>query len=304
MRDYFGVSGLANRQQQEVIQQIALDNGINSGLTDLMVGVKATEKTQWLDMPNKYGTDWYPVGDELKTSFGKIIDFDDLEATGRTGFIQPTVQMFFGSLADDFSLAVQFTDKVLARSSGWTRYAHNGSKAARVALQFDKFPWMNPTSNEYFEWLVNSREVSEFIMQCHGDYMESYHPYEVVRRLGQIIELGATPLRVLFDASHGTGKEMDPEILRPFIGAVVDSTASEGVGVVVAGGLCGENLEQFIPPLIDEFGMLSWDAEGMLHHKNGSNNGNFITEQLRRYIEVSAEIHRSYDIDDYGTDED
>lgn len=303
MRNYVGVSGVSNHAQQEVIGEIARENGINNGIADLLIGVKATEKTQWLDMPNKYGADWYPVGDAFETAFEKIIDLYDHEATSKVYFMQPAIQMFFGSLASDMGLSKEFTERVLQRSSKWTRYAHDGAEAARVALQLDRFPWMSPRTNEYLEWLIESRLANEIILQCYGDYMQSFHPYEVARRLGQVGEMGLTPLRVLFDASHGTGRQMDPESLRPFIGGVVDSRSSEGVEVVVAGGLCGDNLEKFIPPLIDEFGMLSWDAEGRLHDGNERSGGGFIEKELRKYLAASAEILRVYDIDGFDEDD-
>ncbi len=293
MRHYVGVSGVSNHAQQEFIYRTAIDSGINQYNYNLLLGVKATEKTQWQDDPNKYGSDWYPVGEDIRNALNRTIDLDGLVHADSLTTL-PAVQMFFGSLADDPELAKAFTQKILDRSSGWIRYAHDGSTAGWPVLQFDRFPWMNRNFDDYFEWLINSTQVSQIILQCHGDYMESFHPYEVVRRLGQIKELGLMSLRVLFDASHGTGKEMNPESLRPFIGGLVDSNVGDEVGVVVAGGLYGDNLEEFIPPLIDEFGLLSWDAEGKLHYKEKVKGGDFIPVQLKRYIEVSAEITRLY----------
>ena len=139
MRHYVGVSGVSNMEQQEFIYRTAIDSGIDRYDYNLLLGVKATEKTQWLDLPNKYGADWYPVGEDMRNAHSRTID--DLVQTDDLAL--PAVQMFFGSLADDPELAKHFTERILDRSSGWIRYAYDGSTAGWPALQFDRFPWMN-----------------------------------------------------------------------------------------------------------------------------------------------------------------
>jgi hypothetical protein len=64
---YVGVSGVITPGQQEELEQLAVTSGL-TGRRILLLGVKAVHKTQFLDVENKYGPEWYPVGADAFTA--------------------------------------------------------------------------------------------------------------------------------------------------------------------------------------------------------------------------------------------
>lgn len=57
------MSGVADTEQQAQLEAYADDLGLYDAGRKLALGVKATHKTQYMDTENKYGADWYPVGE-------------------------------------------------------------------------------------------------------------------------------------------------------------------------------------------------------------------------------------------------
>jgi hypothetical protein len=293
-KHYVGISGVATVEQQQIIVEIAKDAEFPFVEASLLLGVKATETTQWHDQPNKYGRLWYPVGEEFRHSldieahiYGIETDPDLIYA----GQFRPNIQFYFGDLINNRHRVTTFALKALERAKNWERYAHS-QEAVPPAVQLDMFPWMDAEWDSHLRGMFEKSNYG-LILQCHSDYMQEFHPYQVVRRLRALGNLGVTGT-ILFDSSHGRGIELDPEALRPFVGAVTDSELGNNFTVGIAGGLSGDNVEEIVQPLLEEFGELSWDAEGSLHYKDGENDGDFNLLELERYIRVSAAVLKEY----------
>ncbi len=292
--NYVGISGVATVAQQQRIVEIARSAEFPFVEASLLLGVKATETTQWQDQPNKNGRLWYPVGEDFRHSldleanlYGIEIDPDLIYA----GQIRPNIQFYFGDLIKNHHRVTSFTLRALERAKNWKRYAHS-QEAVPPMVQLDMFPWMDAEWDSHLRGMYEKSNYG-LILQCHADYMKEFHPYQIVRRLRILKGMGITGT-VLFDSSHGRGIELNPEALRPFVGAVTDSELGNNFTVGIAGGLSGDNVEEIIPPLLEEFDELSWDAEGSLHYKNGENDGDFIQLELEKYIRASAAVLKEY----------
>ena len=61
-KSYVGVSGVTSPDTERELESINLKSGLAEKGRLLALGVKAVHKTQYLDIENKYGTEWYPVG--------------------------------------------------------------------------------------------------------------------------------------------------------------------------------------------------------------------------------------------------
>lgn len=265
---YVGVSGVVNQEQQRTITEYARDVFELSD-TVLMLGVKAVHKTQWLDVTNKYGPEWYPVGQE---SFSNALTYEAGNGNVAQVFLEPT------ELAADPQYAAQFIRQMKERGSDWLRI-----------IQFDMLPYhRDPEALSYIIQEARHSDVDSHeygtIVQCHSDAM-SEGPAVAIEKIKRL-----SPDEidwVLFDASHGTGKTMDPDALRPFLDAAFADEDLKRVGFGIAGGLDERTVLEKLPMLLAEYEDLSWDAEGKLHK---TPDGSLDMDQTKRYLRASADI--------------
>ncbi len=296
---YVGVSGVSGEAQQARIVEIAKEAGFYDSGYKLYLGVKAMPWTQGEGRPDDHGELWYPTGEGLANAVRIARSFGTKEDNWRYPTEDfntvPNVQFFMGDLARDSDASKQFVELVMSRTTEWVKYneSSRGDHDWRrsMAVQLDKFPWMDPSTDDFLRWLAES-SVYPVVLQCFKGYMEMYQPYEIVRRLRSMGEL-ASSLTILFDASHGKGTEMSPNDLRPFIGGIKESVLEDHVEVGVAGGLDGENVQYLLHRLLKEFGPLSWDAESKLHYPNGEQQGDFREDALTGYLQQSARLART-----------
>lgn len=265
---YVGVSGVNAEQQDQV--EAAFYDAFRGHRDEVIgfLGIKATEKTQWQDVENKYGRQWYPVGEEISEVY-----------VNGCSEVFPALQIYLGNLDPESS--TKFLQRLYERTNHF-RW---------LAFQFDRLDWMEDggQGERILDFVNRMRHTGTTILQCYGDLMERYQPYQIVRRLKRLQSNGLVNF-VLFDASHGTGKEMDPEALRPFIGTAYEALDLEELGVGVAGGLDGPTVRRHMPGLLDEFPDLSWDAEGKLHYRDKENGGALNMEVVEDYLKASAEV--------------
>ena len=111
---YVGISGVVESGSDEPhMQDWLMDQFVWQELEreddprshQLALGVKAVHKTQYLDIENKYGREWYPVGE---AEFVKALDDDGMKAlrvaqiylTSTTSMTQPTATSSCGGFVD------------------------------------------------------------------------------------------------------------------------------------------------------------------------------------------------------------
>lgn len=259
-KPYVGVSGIVSRDQADVIYNTAEQF---MPRRRLLLGVKAVHKTQWCDIENKYGPEWYPVGRNIREVA------DEYKQPGEFWVVQNYLDI---EEADERSIKDyerRFVRNIIARTGIWAD-----------GMQFDLLPWHKHDYRQLFADI--KQQDLEVLVECQGPIMTEYSATqvgEVLDRYEGLID------HVLFDASHGTGKEMDTDALRPFI---EQATERDWLGVGVAGGLNPERVSQHIEPLLEEFPDLSFDAEGQLHVNDDGSRGLNIN-QTRAYLKAAAE---------------
>jgi hypothetical protein len=273
---YVGVSGVVGPEQHRALAHLAETTDLIHH-RQLLIGIKAVHKTQWLDIDNKYGRQWYPVGDELTRVLDPAPDTFNVAQM----YLDPKT-----TIADpDYDRA--FTEKVIIRAG-----------AQLDGVQYDMLPYHEAPSA--FTDLVKTvkQHGKQLIIQCHGPAMSvgADTAIEDLKRLSPEIDF------VLFDASHGTGTQMNPDTLKHFLEvAYADADFSDyGTQVGIAGGLHGNNLRSMLSGILREFPDISWDAEGKLHHSiQDGGNGRLTKDKVQPYLSASVRLldHHSRPID-------
>ncbi len=272
-RPYVGISGLVECKQQFAYEDVRRSHEVLCR-RGLLMGVKAVHNTQWLDRPNKYGRNWYPVGhDEFRNA---LMD-SDIFYEGEMGVAQMYLDPESIQRKPDYP--EQFVDRVMARGERWLTH-----------VQFDMLPFHDPASREWGSVISRIRRRGYgVIMQCHGPAMAQ--GAEVA--LDQLRRLPSLDY-VLFDASHGTGKRLDAQALLPFLDAAYNDTELEarGTSFGLAGGLSAMVVEEELPPIVQEFPDISWDAEGRLHTPLDAQEhaGRLDDDAVRAYMDASARV--------------
>lgn len=260
-RPYIGVSGVTAHYQVDLIQTLIQESDLDRR-RDVLLGVKATHKTLMLDTENKYGADWYPVGDDI----GALPRM----CFGRPRWIRPVTQVFMEHPAD-----AAYRDEFTARLE-----RHCGSDLH--GIQYDLLPWHEPAlADGLTRYLadVHGTGYQKVYLQVHAPAMV-LGPAEAARRFAPYAEHVD---HVLFDSSHGTGQRLDTTRLGEFL----DAFSGFEVGVGVAGGL-GPDV-----PLDDLLAMcphLSWDAEGNLHPPRLDGSRRLDLGRVEDYLRASATL--------------
>lgn len=269
-KPYIGVSGVVEGQQYYFMDRFALHElERTDGKNDrrIALGVKATHKTQFLDQQNKYGKEWYPVGEQ---QFANALDASGCDAlrVAQT-YLDP-------SQVHDPDYQHLFIQRITKRGKGWLN-----------AVQFDMLPWHTDVDMLRFVEKVKQETNLEILLQAHGPAMQELGPSGISRRLGNY----ATAIDfILFDSSHGKGERMNPDALKPFLDEAYESDKLAATGIAVAGGLNADIVREVLPALIDRHPDLSWDAEGQLHHPEGSAHRGLDMQEVERYFEASSQI--------------
>jgi len=269
---YIGISGVISGQQKYLMSQFAqADINTLPGDRRIAFGVKTTHKTQFLDQINKYGSEWYPVGEE---EFSNALE-DNASSEVRVAqvYLEPE---FVGD--PDYRKA--FIDRICQRGKAWLN-----------AIQFDMLPWHSDDSLLPFLEQVKDETGHTILLQAHSEAMQHLGPNGIAKKLGQYAHALDY---ILFDASHGKGVRMNASALKPFLEAGYNSHELSRVGFSVAGGLNADAVREDLPLLLEDYPDISWDAEGQLHpvQKNGTRP---VDGKLAfQYVEASVEVLKMY----------
>ncbi len=266
-------SGLISTEPQQLFLEAYARNAhlFDTGRL-LALGVKATHKTQFQDSENKYGDEWYPVGEQAFT--------DALGPKERHTHSLGVAQMYLDvHHVHDAEYRHAFVGQTVRRGQKWLR-----------AVQFDMLPWHD--NDEMLEFLgtVRWRHNVKTLLQCYNQAMEELKPKGVVQKLGRF---AGNIDYILFDASHGTGKRMDAQRLDGFLEEAYSSEALNGVGFAVAGGLNAAAVQEDMPLLLEKYPDLSWDAEGQLHPLNNVGKRPLQMDAAKAYLRASADVLRA-----------
>lgn len=266
MKPYIGVSGVVHPEQQGALHRLFNEQGLSQHRT-LAMGVKATHKTQYLDVENKYGSDWYPVGDAFVSALHHHEDTYNIAQL----YMEP-------DQLNNVQYADRFIETIARRGKAWLH-----------ALQFDMLPWHTTPSLFDFLARVKADTQLEVILQAHQHSMEHFAPAALARVLGKHAD---TLDYVLLDSSHGKGLRLDTTKLRPYADALFGSEALSKVGIGIAGGLRGSVVAEALPEMLSRFPELSWDAEGQLHPLTPQGSRPVSFPAAQSYFEASATVLR------------
>lgn len=254
LMDQFTYAGIENRQDQPNQRQILL-------------GVKAVHKTQYLDIENKYGHEWYPVGEQ---EFATALD------EGGSRALKAAQIYFDPESVADAEYRKKFIKRICERGKRWLN-----------TLQFDLLPWQQNDAMLPFIEEVKQHTNHTIILQAHGESMQQLGAENMAKKLGRYAH---TLDYVLFDASHGTGVRLDPNALRPFLDKVYESKQLTSVGFGVAGGLSADVVRNELAALVNTYPDLSWDTEGKVHTTQEDGTLGFDPYAAKDYIEASSNI--------------
>jgi hypothetical protein len=278
---YVGVSGVVKRRhvepsgiewhewQHAFLQADAQRAGLFETDRQLALGVKTMHKTQWQDRVDSKGREWHPVGEqEFANSINPGLLTSDTMTVAQAYLDVNHVQ--------NSEYRKQFARRIAKRGEKWLQ-----------AVQFDMLPWHQ--SDDMFTFIDKLKENHDLkvLLQVHGNAMGELGPKGVAQKLGTH---AASFDYLLFDASHGTGKRMDPDNLDNFLEEAYSSDALSTVGMAVAGGLNAERILEDLPPLLAKYHDLSWDAEGQLHPLNNIGTRPLQMDIVRDYLRASVEI--------------
>lgn len=272
-QSYVGVSGVVSPEMQRSLEAIAEDAGLTKEGRILALGVKATHKTQYLGEENKYGADFYPVGE---AAFHRALAHHD-KIPSTLGVAQTYFDM---DLVGDGDYRENFFRQIVARGEPWLQ-----------AVQFDMLPWHeNIKTLDLLKKTKESNLVS--LLQVHDGAMKALGPQGVVQRLGSYAHLIDY---LLFDSSHGTGTKLDTQALRPFIDTAYQHLDTAQTGIALAGGLNASIIREELPEILQEFPHVSWDAEGQLHPEKDGKDGSRVLDLplSEEYLRASADVIRA-----------
>lgn len=268
-RPYVGVSGVVSPDMEARLEATAAEVGLFDRDRMLALGVKAVHKTQYLGVENKYGPEWYPVGE------------DDFRGALRVEERGPRTLAVAQTYLDiehvaDAGYRREFTSRIVRRGQPWLQ-----------GLQFDMLPWH--ADPQMLDFLQETKEAYGLavLLQCHKSAMEELGPGGVTNRLATYAPYLDY---LLFDASHGTGQRLDVTALDGFLDAAYSSQSLDAVGMAVAGGLDGITVQDDLPALVQKYPDLSWDAEGRLHPRNEEGKRPLDMATVREYLAASASI--------------
>lgn len=151
---YVGVSGVTSPEIQTSLEDIYDEVGLVAKNRILALGVKAVHKTQFLDIENKYGAEWYPVGE---SSFKNALRHDNQNqqtiAVAQT-YLDP-------DYVDSADYRKAFVERICRRGTPWLQ-----------AVQFDMLPWHDNKDMLYFLEELKASYDLDIFLQAHKPAME------------------------------------------------------------------------------------------------------------------------------------
>ncbi len=136
-------------------------------------------------------------------------------------------------------------------------------------------PWPDPASLAEYR---RRRQPQRIVLQAGREAMASVNG--APEALAQCCaEYAGIATDILVDASEGLGRPLDAGVSERYLTAIAD--AAPDLGLVVAGGLCADNIAELLSPLLPEWAIVSIDAEGRLRDADDALNAAAAVAYLR-----------------------
>jgi len=256
---YIGVSGIVNSEQQEQIEAMADNLGLISLKRKLLLGVEATHKTQYNNEPNAFGSNYYPVGNEIRTAIASKEDSNNPNTMRIVKLAVDTIHMA------DSEYRRNITQSIFNRTDKWVD-----------GVQFSKLPWH--TNSEMIEYLesIKANYSTKILLKVQESTMMELGANRLVDKLEDYADIIDY---LVLDSNSSAGRrfidnsslsEIDQpsfgvDRLSHFLHAVYKSRKLGSIGIALAGGLDSNVVSKGLGKIILDHPDLSWDGEDKLH---------------------------------------
>ncbi len=263
---YISVSGIESASQIAALEQ---HNATIAGprSPEFLVGIQASEKSQFDKIENSRGHNWHPVGDEiwrllkpLRKATRRIIHYS-FDATKNPGDVRCLI------------------DDLLER------------KPENVELDGIQFNNLRLADQDYEDTLALIEHGSYKIAQLSAGVLRRCRPEELARRLAD-----SSFSHVLVDTSGGMGRQFDLNEYIRTIEAFMDNAPDLEIGV--AGGF-GPGSMGYFEVLLSRYPELSCDAEGNLriypdNMRQEHARSSFSVDRAKTYITEAHQLIQEY----------
>jgi hypothetical protein len=158
---YVGVSGGVDWYDQSDIREMAAIYHVDRLGAFVMWGVQATKKTQLLEVSNKYGSGWHPVGDAIY----------DAAYEDETGVTSPFIHIYPGEGTPEEQMETILA--TTARTEGF----HQG-------IQLNRLDWHKPEYDGFIEDVRDLVGVNvPIVAQFHERVLDALNPDGVVEKI-------------------------------------------------------------------------------------------------------------------------
>lgn len=265
-KPYIGVSGIACPEHQKLAIELFEASGLRkNNKRDLLLGVKALHKCQWLDQPWKRDDQWDVVGE---AAFRGALQQD-------AGSLNVAQAYFDKNLVGDSQYRDAYLERIYTRGEDWID-----------GIQYDMLPWHeNPDTLTFLHQTKMRHPGTKVLLQCWQGTLERYNPTQLARVLGQHAEALDY---ILFDTSHGKGVPFDTAGLLPYLEQAYTNENLATVGIALAGGLGGQETMDQLGAIAAQFPDISWDAESRLHPRRPDGGMPLDLDTVKRYFDYSA----------------
>lgn len=237
-KPYVSVSGIAEKQHFLVLE--TLGNSVFQKVgRRAIAGIQTSMKTQLLNAPNKYGSTWYPLGEELKNVRGEHdSNYDSfIHCYGGDFPVSPDTMLELIDVVMHPNRAGLYADGVQLNRMSFDGYGIEQT-VDHISLRYPKL---------------------DIILQTHEHALTS-HGRDVTKLARRIAQLGVT--YVLLDHSHGKGVPMRIDDFVPMLDALGEYAPE--VLPAICGGLSDKAIKETFPAILEQYPLVSWDSEGAL----------------------------------------
>lgn len=252
-KPYIGVTGFMTNKEVESVLSIFPENSNRI----LMAGVLASTTTVMSERPSKFNGR-YPVIDDIEgifTSHPRV--FNAIH--------------FHDKTRDD----IQIFDQMQMLTLKGGKYFHG--------FQLN-IKWPNP---EILRSYRSAHPKKKIILQVGGGAFKDVNqdPATMAKKIKN--DYGNWIDYVLIDPSGGEGKKFDIQMALLCLRAL-ETTCDPKIGFGIAGGLCHDNVNELLLPVITEFPNVSIDAEGKLRD---SDNGDVLNVgRTLQYVQAANKL--------------